>query len=355
MIKLTRGLISLTVCAIASWAGGPAAAQSPGGLGAPFGVFLSVANYPSSSPDDLRKALNDVTPLTGAITLMWDWRDRYNDFQYISDTVPLVRVLGKRVFLQFNPAALGKPSPPFGLAPTFTNPAVQALFLSDVRRLAALKPDYLNLGAEINILCLYSLQEYLTFAQLYRQAYAWVKQISPLTKVGVSYHNDVIFMYGQNNPQFINLMGPQDYVGFTVYPAWTVYSGIFKSIDLIPTSYFTRIRDLVPDRPIVLAELGWPSGGRSSLLDQARFMSLLPNFLAGVQPEQICWALLNDLAYFTNSSVPPELDPTVLTQELNSMGLFSQARTPKPGFFVALQIIGAQPAASSRAAPAPGR
>ncbi|MGH8245083.1 MAG: hypothetical protein ACREUU_01475 [Gammaproteobacteria bacterium] len=60
---------------------------------------------------------------------------------------------GLKTFLQIAPTAVSRPAAPPGIAPrSFSNPALRERFVDDVKRVAGLRPDYLNLGAEINLL-----------------------------------------------------------------------------------------------------------------------------------------------------------------------------------------------------------
>jgi hypothetical protein len=338
---MRRSSLALLVLAAAAAAvGGPATAAAPGvpsPPATPFGALLTPAHFPFSTEDEKTQAFLEIAAFGSHVSAQWEWRNGDSDYVEMVQIMPMIGLTGMKSFLQLNPTAAGQPGPPPGYTPTFADPVTRARFLYDAARLAALRPDYLNLGAEINLLYLWSPVEYSLFASLYQSAYALVKQISPNTQVGVSYHLDVFYIYGGPQLRLIDQIGPQDYVAFTTYPSWTVYNGIFPSIDAIPSSYYTRILQDVPDKPIVFSEVGWPSGGSGNLFDQADYIASLPRLMGDVKPIMITWGLLHDVIHFQISQLTPQqlltlnsINPSILFDELDTMGLYSWDGPPKP-------------------------
>jgi hypothetical protein len=171
-----------------------------------------------------------------------------------------------------------------------------------------------------------------------------VKQISPATKVGVSHHLDLMFMFAQFG--LIDLMGPQDYIGFTTYPAHLVYEGLFPSIAQFPAAYYTRARQLT-QKPIVFTEVGWPSGGRGSPQDEADFISRLPELMADAHPDLIMWCREHDNPHLSLADLTPQdlailsmfnVNPQQLLDELNTTGLRFWDGSPKPAWSSALGL-----------------
>jgi len=309
-----------------------------------FGTGFTPARYPLSTDDDVLQALRENLALGAYTTYVWDW-GASDDVDQLHDFVPLVRSVGLKPFLQISPTALGEASPPAGLVGrTFGDADVRARYLSDVDELAVLQPEYMNLAAEINLLAYRNPGQFTNYKSLYREAYARVKEISPNTKVGISLHMDLFF----GDEQFTIMEDlPHDYVGFTSYPAWAVHEDYYESPTEMVTDYYDRIRVVFPKEDIVFTEMGWPSGGRGTLEEQAEFVRNLPRLLEGVRPDLVLWALQHDVGHYQVSNLTPEqiaiienfgVDPNQLFDELNSTGLLSWAGPPKPAYFDALNL-----------------
>jgi hypothetical protein len=206
-----------------------------------------------------------------------------------------------------------------------------------------LHPEYLVLATEVNFMYHLNRPEFDHFLTLYRQAYSEVKAISPSTQVSISYHMDMMFAYSQF--EILEMVGPQDFVAFTSYPAWLVYSGFFPSVQDIPLWWYGRLKLLIA-KPIVFSEIAWPSAGRGNLEDQEQFVQRLPELLRIVNPELVTWALQHDVKHFRTEWLNEqqslilqgfEVDAAELFTELNSMGLLSWDGPPKPAWFRALE------------------
>jgi hypothetical protein len=339
-LRLCSRAALAALAGLATWGAVPAPAKDT-----PFGVTLTPAHHPFSTQADTVAALFEAAQVGGHVSLSWEWRRTQAELFNLAVVLPAARAAGLKTFLQFSSVFLGEPAPPPGLPPTFSNPTVQALYLDAVTQVARLKPDYLNLNPEINLTYRFFHNEFIYYSYIYKISYNIVKQISPATQVGVSYQLDLF--YSDREAPLINALGPQDFVGFTTYPSGLVYSGVYPSLDAIPGDYYTRLRTIVPDKPIVFSEVGWTSGGRGNLVDQASFVKRLPGLMAGVSPALVCWAALHDTAYFQLGDLTPAqlavlrtlgVDPNVLLAELNATGLYFWDGSPKPSLLGALLL-----------------
>ena len=317
----------------------PSAAQVKSG---PMGSMFTPAHWPNPSNQDVLQAILEIGAIGNHASYMWQWADGQASLQQMQALTPLFRQYGLKVFLQLSPTGLGAPAPPNQLPATFTDPQTQAQYLSDVKQLALLQPDYINLGAEINLMYYLQPAEFKAFEPLYQQAYALVKQVSPSTQVGVSYHLDLFF--GDSEFNLIDELGPQDYIGFTTYPAWTVYDGYYSAPNEMETVYYDRIRSVIPTTPIVFSEVGWPTGGLGSMADQAAYVSALPKYMAVTKPALITWTMEHDAANFNVAALSAEqiqilqnfdVNPQELFNELDTMGILSNAGPPKPAWVTA--------------------
>jgi hypothetical protein len=347
MTKLARGIRFLSLCVVVFWTQAPSHAQTKVTWNTSFGALLTPAQSPLTTQDETWQAVLELSSIGTHASAMWEWRAGETGYTATAQLVPLLKLMGLKSVLQFDPTEVGQPSTPPGFAQSFADPAVRRQFVADALRLASLKPDYLNLAAEINLLYLFNPIECYNFSTLYRHAYRAVKLVSPTTKVGVSYHFDIFFTF--NQASIIQLMGPQDFIGFTTYPSSLVYYGVYPSIDWIPADYYTRIRLIAPTQPIVFTEVGWPTGGHGNMQDEAAYLAALPRLMGGVKPEVISWALLHDVTYFTEATLDPgflskiyNIDPNTLLAELNTMGLLTWEGPPKPAYYVAKSIFGQQ-------------
>ena len=308
----------------------------------PLGFIFTPAHIPNVTSTDVVQAALEGAAIGGHGSFLWEWASGNVGYSQVQGVVPLYRMLGQKVFLQFSPTGIGQVTPPDGLAQSFADPTVRQRFLQDVSNLAALKPDYLNLGAEINLLYYLNRTEFNNYATLYQQAYQNIKQISPNTQVGVSYHLDLFF--GDTEYNLLTDLGPQDFVAFTTYPAWTVYRGFYPAPDQMSTLYYDRIRLVIPTKPVIFSEVGWPTAGLGSVADQDKFVSSLPRYFAKVKPVLVTFAMQHDADHFRVEMLNQaqvlilqgfQVDPAELFAELNSMGLLSWDGPPKPAYITA--------------------
>jgi hypothetical protein len=319
-------------------------AQLPAPLQTPFGLNYVPAHIPESTPEDSAQALVEALSIGGHVSYIWEWSSGNKGYEDAAQLTAAARSIGLKVFLQLSPTAIGAAAAPeeFPQA-SFQDPNVRARYLSDVELMAGLQPEYLILAAEINLLYAVNPAEFAAFQTLYAEAYRRMKIISPTTQVGVSFHMDMLFSL--NQLKLLEIMGPQDFVALTSYPAWLISSGIYKTVADIPLWYYRRLR-LIIARPIIFSELAWPSGGKSNLEMQEAFVARLPELLRGVNPTLVTWAMQHDVRHFQvqwlneaqiRTLLGFKVDPAELFDELNTMGLLSWDGPPKPAWFRAVE------------------
>jgi hypothetical protein len=318
------------------------AASAQAKTNSPLGFQFSPAHDPNPTAQDILQAALEIAAVGGHGSFMWEWKSGDAGFATMQNLVSLYRALGLKVFLQISISGVGQVAPPDNLPQTFGDPTVRQRFLDDVAKVAALQPEYLNLGAEANLIYHFNPSEFPQFMSLYEQAYNEVKSISPNTQVGVSYHLDLFF--GLNEFNLLTDFGPQDFVAFTTYPAWTVYKGYYPAPDQMATAYYDRIRIIIPSTPIIFSEVGWPSAGLGSESDQDKFVRSLPRYFANVKPVLVTFAMEHDTDHFTLESLnnlqililqQNGIDIVELLTELNTVGLLSTDGPPKPAYLSA--------------------
>jgi len=340
--RTVRSVAALLLCVIVLRPAWPTFAQSP----TPFGSLFNSAHTPENpTSDDIRSALAQMGTIAGHGSYMYEWPTGKEGMDFGDLLVSAFRAYGLKVFLQFAPVKLGQAQPPDGLAPSLWDPQVQWRYLVDVAHLASLHPDYLNLCAEADLIAAFLPSEWPAYVALYQSAYNLVKQISPNTQVGVSYHMDLFFaaseMWMPGN------LGPYDYVAFTTYPSWIVHQGYVPNVSAIPSAFYDRVRLVFPTQEIIFSEVGWPSDGQGTPAQQADFVGELPRLMSGVRPSMVTWTTLSDTHYFEMARLNAlqrkileelHVDVQALFAQFNSMGLFDWNGAAKPAYTAARSI-----------------
>jgi hypothetical protein len=207
---------------------------------------------------------------------------------------------------------------------SFANPVIRRAYKNTVRELASLRPPYLCLATEINFLALQRLEEYLHFASLYKKAYREAKRISPDTRVFVSFQWEWMRIVDAKEPhkikehrKIIDIFRPElDVIGLTSYPA-----PFHESPVGLPPDYYSWINHHIqPNDQVVLMELGWPTKGAGSELEQQTFIRRLPELFSQVNVSIIAWALLHDV------------NLAAFDANLNTVGLIRNNGQKKKGF-----------------------
>jgi hypothetical protein len=313
----------------------------------PLGSIFNPAHTPDGTTtfEDVVLGLAQTATFGGHISYMYGWPSGDDGLDYLSLLVPFFREFGLKVFLQMAPTILGEAQPPDGLPATFADPQVRARYLADVERLASFRPEYLNLCAEVDFLPFLNPGDTDAFVSLYREAYALAKQISPDTQVGASYHLKLFF--GLEEYWLPDYLGPQDYVAFTTYPSEVLHDGSIPSLDEFPTSYYDRIRDVLPTAPIIFSEVGWSSVAPSSPQQQADFISALPRLMQNVDPVLVTWTTLSDTHYFQEGLLTERqkailqrlgVNMDTLFDHFNNMGMVDWNGIPKPAYDAAVGL-----------------
>lgn len=314
----------------------------------PFSVTAVPRNYPATfSQEEGFRAIATASEAGSHVSLQFAWKDHVTGLvwrcQDIKTYTDEVRRLGLRYTLQFNtyaalpgPTLADSPSvillnpitPPRNDAdtgPSFSDPAIRDAFLQDVGCLAEQKPDYLVLGPELNFLAATRLDEYRTFADVYRQAYHQVKAVSPDTQVGVSFQYDAMRQNLTRDvpEEYVELIAPRDFIGLTSYFAYSNGRSTYTSAVEVPADYYAPIRKRFgPAVPIMFAEIGWSSYFNNGFVNQALFVNRLPTLLGDVRPVQVIWALQHDVPGYFRGEIEP----------LNNQGLRFTDGTPKPAW-----------------------
>lgn len=184
---------------------------------------------------------------------------------------------------------------------TFADHAFRRAYRDQVVRMARKhRPDYLNIGVEINMYLKTHPDDTENFISLYREIYSEVKKVSPRTKVFVSFQYEVLkgeFLGTVGEPQW-GLLGKfqsvQDLIGISSYPR---FANPPYDTSKIPMDYYYALKKY-SSRPIFFAEIGWYSSASvnppSSERGQADFIRRLVGLLEPLSVEAVNWVGLRD-------------------------------------------------------------
>jgi hypothetical protein len=298
-----------------------------------LGMAITPKNFPAHEMADMDEAFLLARHLAEYSVLIHQWG--HLDLRVARMMTEKSRQAGLHPILGLSPTTLDQARKELDL-PTevrrmagnrisFANPVIRKAYIDTVKQLAHLRPAYLCLATEINFLALQRLKEYLRFATLYKEAYRAAKRISPSTKVFVSFQWEWMRIVDAKEPhkikehsKVIDIFRPElDVIGLTSYP-----SPFHASPAELPHDYYSWLNHHIRENDEVLVmELGWPTQGSGSELEQQEFIGRLPDFFRHVNVSVIAWALLHDVT----------LD--VFDANLNSVGLINNSGQKKRGFY----------------------
>jgi hypothetical protein len=297
-----------------------------------LGMAITPKNFPSHTMADIDEAFDLAHQLADYSVFIYQWGSL--DIKVARLMMAKSRQAGLEPILGLSPTSLDQgrkeldlPADVRRMAGTdvsFANPVIRKAYKDTVKQLARLRPAYLCLATEINFLALQRLNEYLHFATLYKEAYRQAKRISPETRVFVSFQWEWMRIVDAKEPhkikkhsKVIEIFRPElDIIGLTSYP-----SSFHGSPADLPDDYYSWIyHHIHKNDDVLLMELGWPTQGSGSELEQQAFIRRIPDLFSRVNLSVIAWALLHDVNL-------AEFDAN-----LNSVGLIKNKGQKKNGF-----------------------
>lgn len=273
-----------------------------------LGMAVTPSHFPNHTPYDIDNAFVLSQKLSQYSVFIYQWSQLDVNVANLMDSK--TRNAGMLPIIGLSPTTLDQGRKDLDIPDSvrakangwisFANPVIRDAYKKSVKELAKLQPAYFCLATEINLLGLQRMDEYLHFASLYKEAYDEVKRISPKTRVFVSFQHEWIRILDAKDPlnikehsKLIDIFRPAlDIIGLTTYP-----SEYHSSPLEIPTDYYSWIYNHIQrsDR-VLFMEVGWPTQGSGSVLEQIQYISLLPTLLQDVDIEVLAWALLHDVA-----------------------------------------------------------
>jgi hypothetical protein len=212
------------------------------------------------------------------------------------------------------------------------HPDLRAAFVAEARFVAAsYAPDYLALGVEINATFERSPAQYAAFVDAYREAHDAVREVSPRTRVLVTFQYEQLLgvvPWEPPRPPRWELLddfeGRLDLFALATFPSVT-----YEVARALPPLYYRQIRDHTT-LPIAFAAVGYASApGRDGLnsstpAEQRRFLQRLLSDADAIEAPFVVWFAGRDPAFATE----PPLDL------LASVGLRDAADRPKEAWTV---------------------
>lgn len=298
----------------------------------PRGIAVTPRNFPNHTAADVEAAFALAREFGQHVVFIYQWGEL--DSNVARAMVKKANELGLVPILGLSPTTLDQGRKELDLPArvrrraganvSFSHSAVRRAYVEAATALARLKPPYLCLATEINLLALQRLPEYLHFAAAYKEAYRSVKRVSPMTKVFVTFQWEWVRILDAREPhaiaehsKVIDIFRPElDLVGFTSYP-----SPFHATPADLPADYYTWMFRHVPaGEPVMLMEIGWPTSGSGDEAEQLQFIARLPSLLAGINLVGLEWALLHDVRL------------GAFDADLSTVGLRYRDGRPKPGY-----------------------
>ena len=270
---------------------GPVVPQPPGSLilgSTKFGTYFAPRNFPTSfltmQQDLIDQYFKDASEIGDHTSFLMRW-DEPELLDLTKKIFDQAKKKGLKIHIHIDPLTgwtHAKAAPPAPLKGRhFSDPEVRQAFIKAVLDFAALKPDVLGIGTEVNLMLHENNdQEFADYVSLSKEAYAAIKKTYPKQLVTLSFSWDVMRKDKNYNilQQFKN---SADVLSFTTYP--NILTA--PSVSRLPKNFFGDIRQHLPNERIAISELGWFSGENGSEETQAEFYEALPELLKDVKPE----------------------------------------------------------------------
>jgi hypothetical protein len=289
------------------------------------GVALSPAHFPNFSDHDFDIFFEQAAQIGSHVTWIFEWESLTPmlSLHVIHDKATKK---GLKLHLDLSPLALfgGRKNPAVSKSVggnSFGDPIVRRAYIDAVLEIAALRPDYLGLATEVNLLA-QNPSEFASFASLAHEAYAAVKKKYPEQTVTLSFQWEMMRAHQQFDMlrQFANSV---DVYSFTSYP--DAFGDPSKAN--VPGDYYSSVRKYLPTQRVGISEIGWSSAPPGDEAGQAAFFARLPERTQGARFEFVTLALLHDVSLFTGE-----------IERLNHVGIRTIDDAPKKSWDVMLNL-----------------
>nr|WP_295786433.1 hypothetical protein [Rhodoferax sp.] len=304
-------LVAVALAAGLLFAGTPDAQSAQDKTGVRLGVVVTPKNFPNHRGEDVADMFRQSAELGSFSVMRVNWSDPKH-WQAAQAMLTLAERRNLVTVLEFTPfkadeikgASIDAPKDVIdaaGKRVSFTVPSVAEHFSKSVLELAELKPAYLAVATDANLLQLSDPAEYEAFAEVYRALYPKIKQRSPQTKVYVSFQWEA--MQGRDVAGMRKVTAPfrsqLDLLTLNSDPRKLYEKGGPASV---PANYYARAPDVDSRSDALFLQLTWPSEGNNGEADQVAFIRDIPRLVASAKPAMLAWTFLHDvkvLVFFT--------------------------------------------------------
>ena len=294
-----------------------------------LGSGISPAHYPDFTEQDLADYFDRAATIGGHVVFIEEWVDEVPD-DLVRQLVAAARSRGLAFHLYLSPieisATRDAPAiPPSVAGSSFADATVREAFAAKALQLAALAPDLLGLGTEVNYLAA-DPAEFAAYVTLFQETVAAVRAQYPSQSCTVSFQWDRM------------ILPPQDFTALETFRdlandgpdvfAFTSYPHLFGQASLLPDAYYSAVRTLLPTQALGFSEVGWSGADDASRAEQAAFWARVPAMMEGAAPGFVSLSLLHDVTLFTGPLEP-----------LNHTGIRHVDGSAKPAWDVVLGLV----------------
>ena len=153
----------------------------------------------------------------------------------------------------------------------FDDPEVRAAYASYAEYAARnYRPAWMALGVEMNLYYERNQDDFENFKSLYNEVYALVKEVSPETRITVTFqYEDLQGILPREDEHFaswhlVRAFEPNiDFIGISTYPSLA-----FADPGQLPENYYSQLTAFT-SKPIAFADMGWASSGPGGLSGDA--------------------------------------------------------------------------------------
>ncbi len=290
-----------------------------------LGSAVSPAHHPSSTAQDIEDYFDLAAAVGSHVVFITEWVD-----EVPNTTVTFLLGKAKEHDLAFHlylsPIALSatrdSPAIPSSVTGTsFADSTVRQAFKAKALELAAMRPDLLGLGTEVNFLTS-NASEFASYVTLFQEAVSVVKASYPSQKCAVSFQWDRMIT-SLDFAALTAFAGLPDVYAFTTYPG-----SYYGDPPLMPDAYYSSVRTLLPTQTLGFSEVGWVATDAASEATQAAFWTRVPSLMSGATPSFVSMSLLHDVTLFTGA-----------LESLNHTGLRYNDGTAKSAWSVVSQLV----------------
>lgn len=281
--------------------GAAEAASADARLTSRTGIVVTPRNFPDQNADDVADMFRLTAELGSFAVIRVNWSDP-NRWETARALVRLADERSLDSVVELSPfkanelkgASLDPPKQVAAAARgtlSFTNQAVSEPFIKAALELAELRPAFFALATDVNLLELSDRGEFAAFAEVYRKLYSRIKQVSPDTKLFVTFQWEAMQGRGASR-ELIDAFRPRvDILAFSSDPR-----KLFEKEGPvgIPADYYANISRYSAGNE-TFVEIHWPSDGISGEADQVAFIRQLPRLMGSLKPSMVAWTFLHDV------------------------------------------------------------